>query len=102
LPTCLAPRRQYWWSTQQAVLEELISGRSVRAVARRMWPSCRTIARWRRWLQGRFDEHALHLRSRFAELGRALDWNRVWSRCFELMSLAEAMGRLDRMGVSVP
>jgi transposase-like protein len=102
LPACLSPRRQYGWKSQQAVLERLLSGQSVRAVARRMWPGRRTIARWWQWLEGRFDEHALHLRSRFAELGRAVDWKAFWSRCFERMSLGEAMGRLDRVGVSVP
>ncbi len=67
-----------------------------------MWPSRRTVGRWWRWLEARFDVHALHLRSRFAELGRAVDWKGFWSRCFERMSLSEAMGWLDRVGVSVP
>jgi hypothetical protein len=67
-----------------------------------MWPGRRTIGRWWQSLEGRFDEHALHLRSRFSELGRAVDWKGFWSRCLERMSLAEAMGRLDRAGVSVP
>ena len=102
LPTCLAPRRQYWWRTQQAVLEGLISGQSIREVARRMWPSRRTVGRWWQWLEARFDAHALHLRSRFPELGWAVDWKAFWSRCFERMSLGEAMGWLDRSGVVVP
>jgi len=102
LPACLAPRRQYWWGTQQAVLEGLIAGEPVRAVARRMWPARRTIGRWWQRLEARFDVHALHLRSRFAELGRAVDWKGFWSRCFERMSLSEAMGWLDRLEVIVP
>ncbi len=80
----------------------MIAGESIREVARRMWPSRRTIGRWWDWLQAQFDEHSLHLRSRFAELGRAVDWKGFWSRCFERMSLGEAMGWLDRVGVSVP
>lgn len=102
LPACLAPRRQYWWRAQQVVLAWLIAGRSVRAVAQRMWPSRRTIGRWWRWLKERFDEHAMHLRSRFPELGREVDWKGFWSLCFGRMGLAEAMGRLDHSGVSVP
>ena len=74
LPACLSPRRQYWWQSQQAVLERLLCGASIREVARRMWPSRRSIGRWWQWLKGRFDEHALHLRSRFPELGRAVSW----------------------------
>ncbi len=77
-------------------------GVSLRELARWLWPSRRTIGRWWHWLEGRFDEHALHLRSRFPELGRAVDWKAFWSRCFERMSLSEAMGWLDRLEVIVP
>ncbi len=102
LPACLSPRRQYGWKSQQAVLERLIPGESVREVARRMWPSRRTVGRWWQWLEGRFDEQAFHLRSRYSQLGRAVDWKAFWSLCFERMSLSEAMGWLDRVGVIVP
>jgi len=102
LPGCLAPRRQYWWGSQQAVLAGLIGGQSIRAVARQRWPSRRTIGRWWAWLQGQFDGYSLHLRSRFAQLGRAVDWKAFWSLCFEHMSLSGAMGWLDQAGVSVP
>ena len=37
LPGCLAPRRQYWWQRQQAVLKGLLAGQSIRAVARQRW-----------------------------------------------------------------
>jgi hypothetical protein len=80
----------------------LMMGVSLREVARQLWPSRRTIGRWWQWLKGRFDEHALHLRSRFPELGRAVDWQAFWLRCFEYMNLNEAMGRLDQAGVRVP
>ncbi len=102
LPACLSPRRQYWWKSQQAVLAGLSAGESVHEVAREMMPSRRTIGRWRHWLEGAFDLHSLHLRSRFAHLGRAVGWQAFWLRCFERMRLAKAMGWLDRMGVSVP
>ena len=102
LPGCLAPRRQYWWQTQQAALEGLNCGGSIREVARRTWPSRRTLGRWWVWLRAQFDGHSLHLRSRFAQLGRAVEGKAFWSLCFERMSLGEAMGWLDRAGVSVP
>ena len=102
LPGCLSPRRQYWWKRQQAVLQWLLVGMSFRAVARSLWPSRRTIGRWWRWLRARFDMHSLPLRSRFAELGRAVDWKAFWSLCLARMSLGEAMGWLDRVAVDVP
>jgi transposase-like protein len=102
LPACLSPRRHYWWKHQQALLERLSAGESVRKVAREMLPSRRTIARWRHRIAEQFDRHSLHLRSRFAELGRAVDWQGFWSLCLQSLSLSEAMGWLDRMGVSVP
>jgi transposase-like protein len=102
LPACLAPRRQYWWRCQQAVLAGLSAGESVRKAAREMMPSRRTIGRWRQWVEEELDLHALHLRGRFAELGRAQGWKAFWSLCFATMRLSEAMGWLDRMGVRVP
>ncbi len=102
LPACLSPRRQYWWATQQVVLMRLVMGLSLHEVARSLWPSRRTIRRWWRWLEEAFDVHGLHLRSRFPQLGRAVDWKAFWSRCFEHMSLGEAMGWLDRVEVRVP
>ncbi len=102
LPACLSPRRQYWWATQQAVFIRLVMGVSLRAVARSLWPSRRTLGRWWQWLIAGFDTHSLHLRSRFPELGRAVDWKAFWSQCFKRMSLDEAMGWLDRLAVRVP
>jgi hypothetical protein len=102
LPACLSPRRQYWWKSQQGGLEGVIAGKSDRQMGREGKPSRHTIGRWRRWLQGGWDVHGLHLRSRFAELGRAGDWRGFWSRCLKHMPLSEAMGWLDRAGVAVP
>ena len=102
LPACLSPRRQYWWKSQQAVLQGLLVEMSLRAAARLLWPSRRTIGRWWRWLEEAFDVHGLHLRNRFPQLGRAVDWKAFWLLCFERMSLGEAMGWLDRVEVRVP
>ncbi len=102
VPACLSPRRQYRWKRQQAVLERLLRGESIREAARQMWVGRRTIGRWRQGLVAGFDTHGLHLRSRFAALGRAVNWQAFWSLCLERMSLGEAMGWLDHAGVSVP
>lgn len=104
LPGCLSPRRQYWWRRQQAVLERLLGGESIHAVAApvAVGPSRHTLARWWQRLEAQSDVFALSLRSRFADLGRAVDWRAFWSRTFESMSLQQAMGWLDRMGVVVP
>jgi transposase-like protein len=102
LPSCLSPRRQYWWKHQQAVLERLSAEESVRKVARELMPSRRTIGRWRHWIAGQFDLHGLHLRSRFVQLGRAQGWPAFWSLCLQTMSLGEAMGWIERVGVRVP
>lgn len=102
LPACLSPRRQYWWKTQQAVLERLSAGESAREVARKTSPSRRTIGRWRHGLVGAFPVHRFHLCSRFAELGLAQGWPAFWLRCLDTMGLSEAMGWLDRAGLDVP
>jgi len=83
-------------------LERLSAGESVHKVAREMLPSRRTIGRWRHRIAEQFDRHSLHLRSRFAELGRGVEWKQFWSLCLQTMSLSETMGWLARMGVSIP
>ena len=83
-------------------MERLSAGESVRKVAREMMPRRRTIGRWRHWIEREFDRQSLHLRSRFAELGRGVEWKEFWSLCLQSMSLSAAMGWLDRMGVRVP
>lgn len=102
LPACLSPWRQYWWARQQAVVERLSAGESIRQVTRQTPPSRRTIGRWRDWIAERYAVHSLHLRSRFAELGRAAGWRAFWSLCLQSLRLSEAMGWVERMGVAVP
>jgi transposase-like protein len=102
LPTCVAPWRQYLWKAQQAVLERLLAGASQREVARAYAPSRRTIGRWWQWLKARFVEQSFHLRSGFADLGRAMNLPAFWRACFEQMGLAEAMAWIEHEGVIVP
>ena len=102
LPACLSPWRQYWWQTQQAVLERLLTGTSARAIARQESPGRRTIGRWWRRLEARLEIHAMHLRSRFPALGRTSGRRGFWLLCLTQMRLGMAMGWLDQEGVRVP
>ena len=102
LPMCLAPRRQYLWRIQEIVLIGLSRGDSIRQISQRVRPSRRTIGRWWARLKGQFNLHSLHLRSRFAALGRWVGVGPFWAACLERMRLGEAMAWLDRAGVVVP
>lgn len=102
LPACLAPQRWYLWATQQAVFILLLMGHSIRRVSQQHKPGRRTVGRWWRCLKGRFLEQAFDLRSRFPELGRHCSFSSFWQACFSRMTLAEAMGWLERDGVTVP
>jgi len=102
LPACLSPWRHYWWQTQQAVFERLLAGASTHSVADHESPSRRTVGRWWRRLEARFERHAMHLRGRFPDLGRAPGWRGFWSLCLAQMRLSVAMGWLDQGGESVP
>jgi transposase-like protein len=102
LPACVPPWRQYLWKAQQVVLERLLAGTSRREVARACSPSRRTVGRWWRWLKARFAEHSFQLRSRFADLGRAVNLPTFWHACFARMALSEAMAWLEHDGVDVP
>jgi transposase-like protein len=102
LPACVPPWRQYLWKAQQVVLERLLAGASLREVARAYAPSRRTVGRWWQWLKAHFAEQSFYLRSRFADLGGAVNLPGFWSVCFERMALSEAMAWLEHDGVDVP
>ncbi len=102
LSMCLAPRRHYLWSVQEIVLIKLSAGDSNRRIGQMVWPSRHTIGRWWNRLKARLDIHSVHLRSRFADLGRGVGVSAFWSGCLERMRLCEAMAWLDRAGVVVP
>ena len=102
LPGCMAPRRWYLWVVQQTALVLLLNGSSLRKVARQCTPDRRTIRRWRSWLEARFDQYSFHLRSHFPVLGRTTSLTSFWSACLHRMSLADAMGWLDRAGAVIP
>jgi hypothetical protein len=61
-----------------------------------------TVQRWRQWLDERSLAFEFFLRSRFAELGRAVDMPEFWLTCLQRMPLCEAMAWLERDGVCIP
>jgi len=102
LPECVAPRRWYGWTVQQVVLLWLLGGGSVHQAAIQGGVDRHTVRRWWGWLRDRSEVFGFWLRSRFPELGRAVDFAGFWQGCLALMSLSRAMAWLDREGVVVP
>ncbi|MCY0858713.1 DUF6431 domain-containing protein [Cupriavidus sp. D39] len=102
LPLCICPRRWYDWALQQQVLLLLLIGASLRRVAAVFALSYHTVRRWWHWLQAHGATFMFHLRSRFAELGRAADSTTFWLTCFARMPLCEAMAWLDHDDQDVP
>ena len=101
LPECIAPRRWYGWSVQQAALEQRLKGCPEDPYADGGGPDERTVDRWWQWLKARGDLFEFHLRARFAELGRAAGFDAFWRRVFASLGLARAMAILDHE-LSVP
>lgn len=102
LPACIAPRRWYDWAVQQQIVLMLLAGYSLRAVNIAVQPCRATCRRWWQWLEVRSESFCFHLRSRFPELGRAVDLKSMWRVCLERMPLRDVMAWLDRNDVSVP
>jgi hypothetical protein len=102
LPECIAPRRWYEWAVQQVVLLWLLKGGSVHQAAAQGGVDRHTVRRWWGWLKERGETFGFWLRSRFPELGRAVDFAGFWQGCLSLMPLSRAMVWLDLAGVTVP
>jgi transposase-like protein len=102
LPAVIAPRRWYGWLAQQRVLGLLLLGQSLRQASAATDLRRHTVRRWWRWLAERSETFELFLKTRFAELGRAVDWQGFWIACFDQMPLRDAMASLDNNGVVVP
>jgi transposase-like protein len=102
LPECIAPRRWYGWAVQQVVLLWLLAGGSVHQAADQGGVDRHTVRRWWGWLKERSETFAFRLRSRFPDLGRAVDFAGFWHGCLESMSLSRAMAWRDLEGVLVP
>jgi hypothetical protein len=101
LPECIAPRRWYDWSVQQAALGRRLTGCPEGSCADCGGPDERTVDRWWQWLKMRSELFEFHLRARFAELGRAAGFGAFWRRVFATLGLARAMAILDHE-ISVP
>ena len=78
LPECIAPRRWYDWAIQQIVIVMLLSGCSLCWCSRQCGLDRRTIRRWWAWLNERGQAFEWMLRSRFPELGRAVNFEAFW------------------------
>jgi transposase-like protein len=101
LPLCICPHRWYDWAVQQQVLQLLIAGASLRRTAAIFALGYHTVRRWWRGMEAEHENFSFHLRSRFASLGRSVDFVTFWLTCFHLMPLCEAMAWLDHDGVAV-
>lgn len=102
LPECVAPRRWYGWVVQQAVLLWLLTGGSLHQAAGQNGVDRHTVRRWWVGLQECSETFGFRLRSRFPELGRAVDFAGFWRACLAVMPLSRAMAWLDLEGVAVP
>jgi hypothetical protein len=96
LPECIAPRRWFNWVVQEAVLLLVLGGISVRGCALGSGRDRHTVRRWRDWLHECDDPFAFLLRSRWPELGRAVDFTSFWRNVIDERSLSQAMVVLDR------
>ena len=96
LPLCIAPRRWYDWAVQQAVLQLVLNGDSLRRCSRWTCLDRRTVRRWRDWLNARSETFIFFLRSRFPEWGRSPDQPSFWRKVLESTPLASVMAWLDR------
>ncbi len=70
----------------------LLVGMSVKGCGRAHELDRGTVRRWWGWLQARGPEFELHLRSRFADLGRHGGFEGFWSALLAGMGQARAIG----------
>jgi transposase-like protein len=102
LPECMPPRRWYLWETQQATLVLVLSGKSLRAIARESLPSRHTIGRWVSRLKVQFHLHKDALCQHIADLGRTTGLADFWQACFSEITLSKAMCLCYAAGVPIP
>ena len=102
LPECLPPRRWYLWEVQQVALLLLLAGKSIRAIAKEITPSRRTISRWLGRFKDRLPAHKDALCSLVIDLGRTTSFSDFWQACLGHFTLAKAMRLCAVEGVPVP
>lgn len=102
LPECIPPHRRYLWDIQQIAVALVLTGKSLRAVAKVIAPSRHTVSRWMERLKERFRQYQDTLCQHFIELGGIGDFIGFWSTCFSKISLSQAMCFCNAAGVKVP
>lgn len=102
LPECLPPRRWYVWEIQQIALSLLLAGKSLRAVAKEVTPSRRTLGRWINRFKEQLLLHKDALCNYITDLGRTSGLKDFWQACLNHFSLAQAMRLCHTAGVTVP
>ena len=102
LPECIPPRRWYSWLSQQLALQYLLSAVSFHGCSTLLGIGRSTLRRWWNWLTSSTPTFEFFLRSRYPELGCAIDSPSFWRVCLGSMPLSEIMACLDNDGVTVP
>lgn len=102
LPECIPPHRWYLWDIQQIAFALFLSGKSLRAMAKQIMPSRRTIHRWVARFKERFLLQKDVLCSHFSDLGRKSCFADFWQACFATASLGSIMRLCHVAGVPVP
>lgn len=102
LPECIPPHRHYPWTIQQAVLEDVLQGKSYCSISRARRPSRRSISRWMGRLKERFQLHASHLRNLLPPLGYCAQWSSFWQTCLQAFPLSTAMLKLNNADIVIP
>lgn len=102
LPEFLSPRRWYDWNMQEEALKAYLSGLSYRSIAKKLLPSRTTIARWMKRFEERFKHHADHLRQKISSLCLFSEWKPFWQKCFESISLSQAMYHVHNAKIIIP
>ena len=102
LPECIAPRRWYSWSVQQAVLLLSLAGNSLSKIAKKHSLSRCTVRRWMARCKERFRQHKDALCNHFPELGRTAGFADFWQSCCGKMALSRAMYFCNVSGVDIP
>jgi hypothetical protein len=86
----------------QKALELYLTGQSFNRISQSIKPSRWTIVRWIKRLNEKFAEHALHLKSRWPDLGYHTKINDFWSALLKKINLSQAMIFLNSESVFVP
>jgi transposase-like protein len=102
LPACIPPWRWYLWLIQEEALRLYLSGQSFNKISQCIKPSRWTISRWLIRLKEQFKEHALHLKSRWSDLGYHQTFNDFWSAALNKIRLSQSMVFLNNQNVFVP